>query len=387
MKNQPERQCLWPLKDIAITTAITLIATTHASYAQADTSLGYAAGVQDNLLLAQAGNQMQFDILSQPLDTALEAFGRQSGIQMLYSTAVVEDQTTFGVSGSYTPEQALQILLAGTGFDYRFTGPGTVTLSSTREVIGEQRLEPVVVTATRTETPVSQLTRSVSVVTGEEMRKQETVDRNLGSILANKIPGLRPSTEGLSNFGQTLRGRDFLTLIDGIPTTTSLRTTGRDLNTIDPSAIERIEVVRGGTAAYGFGATGGLINIITRRPEEDAFNGYSEAGFKISTEEVDDSLQWHTTHQVSGRTGEIDYLVGGTFVDRQGFFDADGDRIPPDPLGVQGGFADSEETNPMRGLPSIRTSFWFASQSVSGAWRPRSMCAPMIIGLTYALEW
>ena len=130
MKNKSGHHRRRPLTGIAITTAITLIATTHASYAQADPSVGSVAGVQGgNLLLAQADNQMQFDIPSQPLDTALEAFGRRSGIQVLYRTAVAENQTTFDVSGSYTPEQALQILLAGTGLNYRFTGSGTVTLT------------------------------------------------------------------------------------------------------------------------------------------------------------------------------------------------------------------------------------------------------------------
>ncbi len=108
------------------------------------------------------------------------------------------------------------------------------------------QLEEIVVSATRTETPVSELARSVSVVEREEIERQSDLDRNLGSILGKTVPGFGPSTQSLSNFGQTLRGRDFLTLIDGVPQTTQLRTTARDLNTIDPEAIERIEVVRGG---------------------------------------------------------------------------------------------------------------------------------------------
>lgn len=208
---------------------------------------------------------------------------------------------------------------------------------------GATALEPVVVSANRSETPVSEVSRSVTVIPREEIQRQAAVDPNLSSILAKTVPGMSPSTNAVSNFGQTLRGRDFLVLIDGVPQSTPLRAASRDLNTIDPSAIERIEVIRGGTAAYGFGATGGLVNIITRRPEPGTVNGNSEIGARVSTEHVDDSLEWHTAHSVSGRTGALDYLFSGSFIDRNSIFDADGDRIPPDPLGVQGGFADTEQ--------------------------------------------
>ncbi|MFX7540979.1 TonB-dependent receptor plug domain-containing protein, partial [Acinetobacter baumannii] len=66
--------------------------------------------------------------------------------------------------------------------------------------------------------------------------------------------------------GQTLRGRNLAVLIDGIPQSTTINVR-RDLFNIDASAIERIEVLRGPTAIYGDGATGGVINI-TRAPGE-----------------------------------------------------------------------------------------------------------------------
>lgn len=204
-------------------------------------------------------------------------------------------------------------------------------------------LDPVTVSATRTETPVSELRRSVTVVPGVEIDQQKRIDRSVGEILSKTVPGFSPSTEALTDFGQTLRGRTFLTLIDGVPQSTPLRDGRRSLNTIDADAVDHIEVVRGSTAAYGFGAAGGLVNIITKRPSEDAFAGHSEAGAKLSTTEPDDSLEWHTSHQVSGRSGATDYLLNGTFVNRSSFFDADGDRIPADPFGVQGGLADTDE--------------------------------------------
>jgi iron complex outermembrane receptor protein len=208
---------------------------------------------------------------------------------------------------------------------------------------GETALDPVVISATRTETPVSELTRSVTLIDREDLKAQSRIERNPGDILGKEVPGLGTGTNALSNFTQTLRGRDFLTVVDGIPQSTPLRNASRDLNTFSVEAVERIEVVRGGTAAYGFGATGGLVNVITRRPEDGAVNGYSEAGLGISTEHPGDSLTWNTSHGLSGRSGQVDYVFNGNFTQRNGFFDADGDRIAPDPLGNQGGLAESEE--------------------------------------------
>lgn len=202
----------------------------------------------------------------------------------------------------------------------------------------EMTLEPVVVSTTRTETTASDITRSVTVVSSDEIQQQSGLDRNVGSILAKKVPGLSPSTEAVSSYGQSLRGRNFLVLIDGVPQSTPLQETFRDLNTIDPAAIERIEIVRGATATYGFGAAGGMINVITKEPSSESFSGYSQAGVKANIEE-----DYETTHRVSGTNGDWDYLASGTWVDRNGRFDSKGRRIPPNPIGAQGGFSDSDQ--------------------------------------------
>ncbi|MBK1699028.1 TonB-dependent receptor domain-containing protein [Rhodovibrio salinarum] len=287
-----------------------------------------------------------FDIGPQSLASALNAFSDVTGWQVGYRSEVADGATTDGVSGQYTAASALRQLLAGSGLSYSKTGAQTVTLeriAPAEASIGGEELGPVVVSATRTDTPASKLTRSVTVVDQEEISKQKRTGRNLGDILSKTVPGFSQSTEALTNYGQTIRGRKFLTMIDGVPQTMSLRDSGRALNTIDADAIERVEVVRGGTAAYGFGATGGLVNVITRRPEDGAINGHSEGGFKLSTTHPDESLEWHTNHRVSGRTGKIDYLFSGTFVQRNSRFDADGDRIPAYGFGAQGGLADTDE--------------------------------------------
>ncbi len=207
-----------------------------------------------------------------------------------------------------------------------------------------ETLEPVVVSGTRTATKASEIARSVTLVDRQEIENQTKFGRNLTDILAQTVPGLAPSTQSASNFGQQLRGRNVQILIDGVPQTTVLRDSGRDLNNIATSSIERIEVVRGGTAVYGFGATGGLINIITKEAAAQGVEAYSQAGTNFDTSDVSESVNYETEHRVSGRSGQFDYVASGSFVERGGRFDADGDRIPPNgPGGSQGGLDDTTE--------------------------------------------
>lgn len=203
----------------------------------------------------------------------------------------------------------------------------------------------LVESATRTRTPVDELSRSVTVVDREEIDRQKRIDRSIGGILARTTPGFSPGTEANSDFGQTLRGRTFLTLIDGVPQSTPLRDGRRALNSIEPDAIEQIEVVRGGTAVYGFGATGGLVNIVTRRPEDGAFNLDGSVGTEFSATNPGGSFGANANMGVSGRQGRVDYLFDATFATRGERFDADGARIPSDPLGAQGGLAESGTLN------------------------------------------
>ena len=220
------------------------------------------------------------------------------------------------------------------------------SLSITAQAQSEEgmKLDPVVVSATRSETSVSETARSVTVIDRDQVEQQAKVSKNLSDILAQTVPGMGPSSESVTNYGQTLRGRKFLVLIDGIPQSTPLRDASRGLNSIAASAIERIEVIRGGTAVYGFGAKGGVINVITKEASDETVSGYSQAGVRFSTEQFDDSVDYETEHRVSGTSGAWDYVLSGSYVERGGRFDADGDRIPPNgPGGSQGGLADTTE--------------------------------------------
>ena len=150
------------------------------------------------------------------------------------------------------------------------SGPvrGTPSRAAESEAAPTQlKIPEVAVTATRTRESISSIPGAVTVITREQIEEQRYMSRGLSDILAQLVPGMAPSTQSLSIFGQGIRGRNVLILIDGVPQSTS-RNSFRELQTIDPYAVERIEVVRGATAIYGDGATGGIINIITKQAGE-----------------------------------------------------------------------------------------------------------------------
>jgi iron complex outermembrane receptor protein len=79
--------------------------------------------------LAQAAIKHQIDIPSQSLGSALATLAKQTRIQVVYSTELVEGKNSPALSGSVTPEQALGQLLARTGLQFEFLDAETVTLS------------------------------------------------------------------------------------------------------------------------------------------------------------------------------------------------------------------------------------------------------------------
>lgn len=207
---------------------------------------------------------------------------------------------------------------------------------------GEGEVIELVVTATRTEEEEQKVPRSVTTIDREEIQQQTNLSRNLNDILGELVPGFSPSTQTNSIFGQTLRGRNPSVLIDGVPQSTN-RNAQRDLRTIDPEAIEQVEIVRGPSAIYGDGATGGVVNIITRKPTDELVSR-GKVGINSSLTQVDDSIGFDTQYSLSGSSEKLDYVLSGSFASTGAFFDSDGDRIPPDPQN-QGGVSETDTFN------------------------------------------
>lgn len=127
------------------------------------------------------------------------------------------------------------------------------------------RLGEVQIQATRIPEVKTNAAASVTVIDSKQIAEVSRIAPDMSHLLGLLTPSLALSSNTTSSRSQTLRGRSVLVLIDGIPQSTPLRATDREMRTIDPSAVERIEVIKGANAIYGNGAIGGIINIVTKR--------------------------------------------------------------------------------------------------------------------------
>jgi iron complex outermembrane receptor protein len=147
-----------------------------------------------------------------------------------------------------------------------------------------QRLEEVVVTASRGEQAAADAPSSTSVVKAEDMEKRnvQTVDQAV-----NLLPGVfgrrgKGPADTLASI--TLRGipgqSRTLVLLDGVPLNDGY-TGGVQLGGLRPQEIQRLEVVRGPMSSlYGSSGMGGVVNLITEMPERRALQvnmGYGSA--------------------------------------------------------------------------------------------------------------
>ncbi len=126
----------------------------------------------------------------------------------------------------------------------------------------------IIVTANRRPQPLSQIGSSVSVISGDDM------ERNQQSFILDAletVPGLDISQNG--SFGGTatvsIRGtgsNNTVLLVDGIQLNDATSPGGAfDFSILDTYNIERVEILRGPQSVlYGSDATGGVINVITK---------------------------------------------------------------------------------------------------------------------------
>ncbi|NJN73580.1 MAG: TonB-dependent receptor [Limnothrix sp. RL_2_0] len=250
------------------------------------------------------------------------------------------------VSFSQQPNNILRLVIEGVRFapfvDIVTDQTGLVVQILPDDDLEDEELE-LIVTATRTEEEPDAVPRSITIISSEEIETQTALNSNLSTALGKLVPGLSTSTETSSNFGQTLRGRNISVLIDGVPQSTN-RNAQRDLRTIDPSAIERVEILRGPSALYGDGATGGIINIITKSGAGQPFASSTSIGTKFSLTELDNSFGYTLSHAVSGSEDKLSFAASGSLTTNNNLYDSNGDLIPPTPT-LQGGLGETETLN------------------------------------------
>ncbi|SIT65661.1 hemoglobin/transferrin/lactoferrin receptor protein [Ectothiorhodosinus mongolicus] len=143
--------------------------------------------------------------------------------------------------------------------------------------------DPVTVTAKGFEALVADTPRSVNIITAEEIAFTEA--RTLGDLFIGQ-PGLSVATDGSVGLDPIIRGlkRDqVVVLIDGARVNLfQPGARGSMAAYVSVDLIERIEIIRGPSSVlYGSGASGGVINIITksgRFTDEPTVSGWTRLG-------------------------------------------------------------------------------------------------------------
>jgi len=208
-------------------------------------------------------------------------------------------------------------------------------------------LDRVTVSASTSRTPNSEaaLANTITVIDAEQLKQQLAVTQDVSQILANLIPSFSPSRQKLTNGGETLRGRKPLYLVDGVPQSTPLREGGRDGHTIDPAMIERIEVVHGANALQGLGASGGIVNIITKRAPRRDGESFQDVNIGVSSAlpNQSDSVGYRASYLFGTRSGDVDFVGGASYASEGLFYDGNGDAIAVND--IQGDLMDARSYN------------------------------------------
>ena len=110
----------------------------------------------------------------------------------------------------------LSIWLAGTAI---------ACVSLAAPALAEEKIDAgshdIVVTAQRTRSDVTPPTRQITTLQRTDIETARAVSDTLSTVLAKAVPGLADSSRTMTDYGQTLRERGALILVDGVPYNTN----------------------------------------------------------------------------------------------------------------------------------------------------------------------
>ena len=261
-----------------------------APFALCDVPAALAEGAQPAALNA--------DIPAEPLSQALEAFARQTGLQLVYVSGVVRDQRSHAVPAGLSANDALVRMLQGSGLQFEYLTPHSIRIlaavvgppreSTTKNPTGEE-LQEVIVTANRREESLQDVPMTIQVLTGATLAK---LNATTFDDFAKYLPGVTAHGVGPSQNNIYVRGLG--TAASGIQGSgvggtfpnvavyldeQSVQLPNRNLD-IYAADLDRIEILEGpqGTL-FGAGAQAGVVRYITNKPKLDVTEGMVNAGY------------------------------------------------------------------------------------------------------------
>ncbi|MEM8838598.1 MAG: TonB-dependent receptor, partial [Pseudomonadota bacterium] len=313
------------------------------------------------------------------LAEALNTFGVQSGIGVGYDIGTVRGLTTPGLSGTFSDQEALSRLLAGTNLVPRQTALGSVLIESPQEIsLGLETdsddvlLDPVVLGERRPRT-LAETTTSVRVFSEAEIDQTDSTGvldairntANLTPATSDFLPPIRGTASagpadlgGLALFGTLPRAA---LIIDDVAQPST------EANNSFQSAfdIEQIEVLRGPqTTLRGANAISGAFVVKTKDPvfrrEAEVESGFDwnefgqfsfRAGAVVNSPIVEDQIAARLVFEFEERNAPLD-IISPT-LDNQITFGA----FPPPPGSILDDFGKGETFR-------LRTKFLFEPNAI-----------------------
>lgn len=210
----------------------------------------------------------RFDIPAGPLDAAIEAYERETGLKVnvVLPVRTLAGFHSPGVTGLYREDDALRLILDGTGLNYREQDAGTMVIGvQARDTVSVTAPMPDVIAMDKFTEPRIETPQSISVVPQFVMQDQGT--STLRDTLRN-VPGISLAAGEAGAQGDNLTIRGFTArndiFMDGI----------RDFGSYyrDSFNFEQVEALEGPAGIqFGRGSTGGVINQENKIPEVDKF--------------------------------------------------------------------------------------------------------------------
>src|SRR3984957_8587954 len=262
-----------------------------APFALIDVPAALAEGAQPEALSA--------GIPAEPLAQALEAFARQTGLQLVYVSGVVGDQRSHAVSAGLGAKEALARMLEGTGLKFEYLTPrsirilAAVVVASPKETMTKIRtgdeLQEVIVTANRREENLQDVPMTIQVLTGATLAK---LNATTFDDFAKYLPGVTAHGVGPSQNSIYVRGLG--TAASGVQgsgvggtfpnvavyldeQSVPLPNRNLDIYAADPDRIEILEGPRG--PLFGAGAQAGGVRYIPNKAKLGLTEAMVNAGY------------------------------------------------------------------------------------------------------------
>jgi outer-membrane receptor for ferric coprogen and ferric-rhodotorulic acid len=222
-----------------------------------------------------------------PLDEALQELARQTGIQVVFFSKITAGRSAPELSGEYTLTAAMTRLLEGTDLTYRRVNEHTVDVRRAASHSGrlprkaqpvptpasDEQLQEVIVNgtaeqlvATRVPTPLQEIPQSISVISSEQIREQNSVD--LGDVMTN-TPGI--GVRQTNSLDVTGYSRAFEVTSYHVDGGSALKPAINNLNLFevgnpDLSEFDHVEVLRGSDALFSSNSDpGGTVSLVRKR--------------------------------------------------------------------------------------------------------------------------